>query len=281
MRAVSVPAAVLPFEKGLLQRAFVAESVFSSPITSGSRHARVTFLDACAFSAPFCHKDLRPDHALSSLPPIYFARRLVSCPDMHSQTPNSVSEYTDAHPPAAAVNLRVEEAWDGRGVEGLLAHPLGQLGARARAAPAVLLRPPRLARGSRPTDLPVCAALPCSLPVQRLRRRGGGGGDGRGARAGDGGLAFFARLRRAKIFARLRRAVGRASGRRCALELHSWYRFGVFSVCLQGASTASGGSDDDKKFLLHQSIDLDELYPTVPVSQIVTRRKYFFCELRM
>ena len=31
----------------------------------------------------------------------------------------------------------------------------------------------------------------------------------------------------------------------------------------------------DNFFLLHESIDLVELYPTVPVSQIVTRRKYF------
>ena len=69
MRAVSVPAAVLPFEKGLLQRAFVAESVFSSPITSGSRHARVTFLDVRAlfqlhFATKICDQTtpFRPYH---------------------------------------------------------------------------------------------------------------------------------------------------------------------------------------------------------------------------
>ena len=108
-----------------------------------------------------------------------------------------------------------EEARDGRRVEGLLAHPLGQLGERAHATPAALLRPPRLARGSRPADLPVCAALPLSLTVLRLRRRGGGGGGG-----GDGArgveaiklLEIFARLRRAENFARLRRAAGARLG---------------------------------------------------------------------
>jgi hypothetical protein len=108
-----------------------------------------------------------------------------------------------------------EEARDGRRAQGLLAHPLGQLGARARAAPAALLRPPRLAQRSRPTDLPVCAALPRSLTVLRLRRRGGGGGGG-----GDGArgveaiklLEIFARLRRAEDFARLRRAAGARLG---------------------------------------------------------------------
>ena len=44
---------------------------------------------------------------------------------------------------------------------------------------------------------------------------------------------------------------------------------------------SSRGSPGDNFFLLHQSIDLDELYPTVQVSQIVTRRKHFFCEMRM
>jgi hypothetical protein len=34
-------------------------------------------------------------------------------------------------------------------------------------------------------------------------------------------------------------------------------------------------------FLLDQSIDLDVLYRMVRVSQIVTRRKYFFCEMRL
>ena len=134
-----------------------------------------------------------------------------------------------------------EETRDGRRVEGLLAHPLGQLGARARAAPAALLRPPRLARGPRPADLPVCAALPRSLAVQRLRRRGGGGGDGRGARAGEGGLEIFARLRRARISARLRRAVGRASGRRRVLELHGWHRFGVICCVFSRGEYGVGG----------------------------------------
>ena len=46
------------------------------------------------------------------------------------------------------------------------------------------------------------------------------------------------------------------------------------------ACTWSSGSKRDKFFLLHQSIDLDELYPTVPVSQIVTRRKYFISKMR-
>ena len=41
------------------------------------------------------------------------------------------------------------------------------------------------------------------------------------------------------------------------------------------------GQKWSKIFLLHESIDLDELYPTVPVSQIVTRRKYFSHDLRL
>ena len=38
---------------------------------------------------------------------------------------------------------------------------------------------------------------------------------------------------------------------------------------------ATEGSPGDNFFLLHQSTALDELYPTVPLSQIVTRGKYF------
>ena len=39
---------------------------------------------------------------------------------------------------------------------------------------------------------------------------------------------------------------------------------------------ATEGSPGDKFFLLHQSIDLNELYHVVPVAQIVTRGKLFF-----
>ena len=44
---------------------------------------------------------------------------------------------------------------------------------------------------------------------------------------------------------------------------------------------ARGGSNDFKKFLLHESIDLVALSTTVPVAQIVTRRNDFFCDVRL
>ena len=54
----------------------------------------------------------------------------------------------------------------------------------------------------------------------------------------------------------------------CALRVH-FFDFPSGGVVMPGSKC-------DIFFLLHQSIDLDELYPTVRVSQIVTRRKYFF-----
>ena len=44
---------------------------------------------------------------------------------------------------------------------------------------------------------------------------------------------------------------------------------------------ATEGSPGDKKILLHQSTALDELYPTVPLSQIVTRGKYFISKISL
>ena len=44
---------------------------------------------------------------------------------------------------------------------------------------------------------------------------------------------------------------------------------------------ATEGSPGDKKILLHQSTALDELYPTVPLSQIVTRGKYFISKMSL
>ena len=41
------------------------------------------------------------------------------------------------------------------------------------------------------------------------------------------------------------------------------------------------GVTGDKKILLHQSTALDELYPMVPLSQIVTCRKYFFSKMNL
>ena len=96
--------------------------------------------------------------------------------------------------------------------------------------------------------------------------------DGGGARA----AAVAALGRRAKYlksFARLRRA-------REVPEAFRWRPRARFCVTVPMGGTWSGGSKRDKKILLHQSIDLDELYPTVPVAQIVRRRKYFLPKMR-
>ena len=71
----------------------------------------------------------------------------------------------------------------------------------------------------------------------------------------------------------------RLSGAHYGVAHRRWTK--AFFAFLLRACTWSEGSERDKIFLLHQSIDLDELYPTVRVSQIVTRRKYFFLKLRL
>ena len=76
------------------------------------------------------------------------------------------------------------------------------------------------------------------------------------------------------------RAFGARQSRHRLSGAHYDVRVGTFLAFLLRACTWSSGSKRDKFFLLHQSIDLDELYPTVPVSQIVTRRKYFFLKMR-
>ena len=51
------------------------------------------------------------------------------------------------------------------------------------------------------------------------------------------------------------------------------YTVSVTSVT--SVTEVTGGQKCDKKFLLHESIDLVELYPTVPLRQIVRRGKHF------
>jgi len=80
-----------------------------------------------------------------------------------------------------------------------------------------------------------------------------------------------------------------ASGGQWLAEKCSWVcavvlmnvDFCTFSVGLPRGWWASPGSNVYKKILLQKWRDLDELIPTVSVSQIVTRRKYFILKLRL
>ena len=80
-----------------------------------------------------------------------------------------------------------------------------------------------------------------------------------------------------------------ASGGQWLAEKCSWVccwvlmnvDFCTFSVGLPRGWWASPGSKVDKKNLLQKWRDLGELIPTVSVSQIVTRRKYFILKKRL
>ena len=86
----------------------------------------------------------------------------------------------------------------------------------------------------------------------------------------------------AKIFARLRRAVPLRGAQAIQGGVTAAWRREKSGKCLYVAWACTSGSGSKWTiFLLHESIDLDELYPTVPVSQIVTRRKYFWAAVEV
>ena len=220
----------------------------------------------------------RPDRSRShpshpSVPTGYLAIYPVSSKCHVAFPVNRCTFRVGACPPAATVNLRVNEAQDGRGVAGILAHAQGHRTAAEHAAAAAKIRPRGAPRQLRPLTSRAAASV-CAL-WQVLHLDGGGARAAAVAALGRRGkpLKIFARLRRAELLARLRRA-------REVPETFRRRPRARFCVTVPMGGTWSGGSKRDKKILLHQSIDLDELYPTVPVAQIVRRRKYFLPKMR-
>ena len=91
--------------------------------------------------------------------------------------------------------------------------------------------------------------------------------------------AIFARLRRAWA-AREARAwplvevEAEREGRAHAVPMRERGETDV-TAAVTSVTEVTGGQKCDKNFLLHQSTDLVELYPTVPLRQIVRRGKHF------
>ena len=109
------------------------------------------------------------------------------------------------------------------------------------------------------------------MQLLQHQRAPGGGDDGGGGQQEMQLLKIFARLRRAGSLRAWRQCRERAYGAPASKKKH-------FSQCV---STRPRGHLGTKKILLHQSTALDELYPTVPLSQIVTRGKYFISKMNL
>ena len=160
---------------------------------------------------------------------------------------------------------------------GKSAHHRGYFSPVAPAALAACCRPPSLAR-----PLRLLTAVPLVLMQMLLLV-----GCAMAAVAAAATVAWSAQtIAHSKIFARLRRAIfSRACGARGvdsgSVSVCPWRACWCVFRTFQGGAYVVRGSSDDKIFLLHESIDLDELVPTVRVSQKVHRQKYFFSDVRM
>ena len=116
--------------------------------------------------------------------------------------------------------------------------------------------------------------MPAPVVVQLLQhqRAPGGGDDGGGGQQEMQLLKNFRAPAARGLFARL-------GGSAVSVHVERRRRKKHFSQCV---STRPRGHLGTKKKLLHQSTALDELYPTVPLSQIVTRgTKYFISKMNL
>ena len=208
---------------------------------------------------------------------MYFAHCPFSLSRMRSDTVYKGSVNLGAHLPADAVNLWSKEARGARRGAGMLGQHLGYrtlTAPHARAARAARLRPQGLARPRPAADIrvPCPLLLLCSCcstdahPAAAMTAAAGS----RRCSSSKFSRACGARASLRACGVRGRRCPERACGAPASKK-------SLFPV----REYATEGSPGDKKFLLHQSTALDELYPTVPLSQIVTRGKYFILKMNL
>ena len=139
----------------------------------------------------------------------------------------------------------------------------GYRGPAARAAPVPCLRPHGLVQ---------CLRLLTAVPAARLSLWQSLGASSASRMEVLAAAVAAATTHASKIFARLRRAHFSARLRRAGVMLVGMphRKRACDKAILQWARTSSEGSKVDKIFLLHESTDLDELYPMVLVAPRVS-----------